>query len=183
LTKQQDTSKNFPKLTKKEKLFADEYLIDLNATQAYKRAKYKVKNDNVAGVFANRLLSKVKISAYIEEKRSKIQNELDIKQKDVLTELARIAFSNPKNYFTEANCLKEMSNLTDSEAAAIASIEVEELFDGKGEERTFIGYTRKIKFWNKVDALELLGKHLAMFNTRIILDDSEFEITIGKKKV
>jgi phage terminase small subunit len=178
-----DTSKIPAKLTKKEKLFVNEYLIDFNATQAYKRSKYKAKNDNVAGVMAKRLLSKAKISAYIAEKQKELGDKLQIKQEKVLNELARIGFSDPRKYFDEKNCLRPMSELTDNEAAAISSIEVEELFEGKGEERTFIGYTRKIKFWNKVDALELLGKHLSMFNTKIILEDSEYEITIGKKKI
>lgn len=43
-------------MTEKQKIFADEYLIDLNATRAYKVAYPRVKNDEVAAAAATRLL-------------------------------------------------------------------------------------------------------------------------------
>lgn len=56
-----------PKLTPKQQRFVQEYLIDLNATQAYRRAGYKVRSDNVAAVNADRLLRNAKIAAAIAE--------------------------------------------------------------------------------------------------------------------
>ena len=52
-------------MTEKQKIFADEYLIDLNATRAYKVAYPRVKNDEVAAAAAARLLRNVKVAAYI----------------------------------------------------------------------------------------------------------------------
>lgn len=55
------------KLTEKQKLFVDEYLIDLNATRAYKAAYPNIKNDHSARTLASRLLTKVDIKTYIDE--------------------------------------------------------------------------------------------------------------------
>jgi hypothetical protein len=48
-------------------------------------------------------------------------------------------------------------------AGAVASIEVDELFDGKGKGRKFIGYTKKVKFWDKNSGIEKAMKHLGLF--------------------
>ena len=49
---------------------------------------------------------------------------------------------------------------------AISGVEVEELFEGKGEDRVHVGTLRKVKFWDKVKSWELLGKHLKLFVER-----------------
>lgn len=72
------------KLTAKQKLFADNYLISLNATQAYKDAGYKVKNDNIAAVESKRLLEKQKIKDYIQERMESKESELIASQDEVL---------------------------------------------------------------------------------------------------
>lgn len=55
-------------MTEKQKIFADEYLIDLNATRAYKVAYPRVKNDDIAAANASRLLRNAKVAAYISER-------------------------------------------------------------------------------------------------------------------
>ncbi len=61
-------------MTEKQKRFADEYLIDLNATRAYKVAYAKVKNDEVARKAGSRLLTFVDVKTYIEEQLQEISN-------------------------------------------------------------------------------------------------------------
>lgn len=63
------------KLTNKQFIFANEYLIDFDATRAYKKAYPKVKKDNVARAAASRLLANVNIKNYIDEKLKKIEDE------------------------------------------------------------------------------------------------------------
>ena len=58
-------------MTDKQKRFCDEYIIDLNATRAYKAAYPNIKNDNVAKSAGNRLLTNVDIKAYIEAELKK----------------------------------------------------------------------------------------------------------------
>lgn len=74
-----------PKLTEKQKCFCEEYLIDLNATQAALRAGYK--NSDVG----RRLVTKSHVSAYIEKLRQEQQQRTQITADTVLGELAKIA--------------------------------------------------------------------------------------------
>lgn len=63
------------KLTDKQFIFATEYLVDCNATRAYKKAYPKVKKDEVAAVNGNRLLRNAKVKEYIDEQLKKIEDE------------------------------------------------------------------------------------------------------------
>ena len=80
-------------LTEKQKLFCDEYLIDLNATRAYKAAYPRVKNDNTAGASAARLLRNAKIAEYIKERMAERAKRTEVTQDDVVKELATIGFA------------------------------------------------------------------------------------------
>lgn len=62
-------------MTEKQRLFADEYLKDLNGTRAYKTVYTTIKNDNVAAVRANTLLKQKDISDYISKRLEEIHNE------------------------------------------------------------------------------------------------------------
>ena len=62
-------------MTDKQRKFADEYLIDCNATRAYKAAYPHVKNDQVAKVNGSRLLTNANLKAYIDERLDEISSE------------------------------------------------------------------------------------------------------------
>ena len=81
-------------LTEKQKRFCDEYLIDLNATQAAIRAGYSVKNADKIG---SELLGKTRVSETISRKIAERSKRTGINQDRVIQELARIAFVNPQN--------------------------------------------------------------------------------------
>ena len=80
-------------MTEKQKIFADEYLIDLNATRAYRVAYPSVKKDETAAAAAARMLRNVKVAAYIQERMQERQKRTEITQDRVLQELAAIAFA------------------------------------------------------------------------------------------
>lgn len=80
-------------MTDKQKIFADEYLIDLNATRAYKAAYPKVKNDNTAAVSGSNLLRNTKVAEYIEERMAERTKRTEVTQDDVVKELATIGFA------------------------------------------------------------------------------------------
>ncbi len=171
--------------TEKKQRFCDEYLIDLNGTQAHIRAGFKAKTIEAHAQAASQLLRELKVKKYITQKQAEREDKTKIKQERVLQELARIGFCDPRKYFNGGGRFKEFSELTEDEAAAIASVEVEELFEGRGEDRSHIGYLKKIKFWNKVDSLELVGKHLGMFPNKIKFDEetiSAIEVLIRRSK-
>ena len=77
-------------MTEKQKVFADEYIICLNATQAYKKAYPNIKKDKVAQVNGSRLLSNAMIKAYINERLEKLKSERVADQQEVLEFLTAV---------------------------------------------------------------------------------------------
>lgn len=71
-------------MTEKQKIFADEYIISLNASQAYKKAYPNIKKDEVARTSGSRLLTNVNVKAYIVEQLEKLQSERVADQQEVL---------------------------------------------------------------------------------------------------
>lgn len=77
-------------MTEKQKIFADEYIISLNATRAYKKAYPNVKKDAVAQANGSRLLSNAMVKAYIDEQLEKLQSERVADQQEVLEFLTSV---------------------------------------------------------------------------------------------
>ena len=112
-------------MTKKQKIFADEYLIDLNATRAYKVAYPRVKNDEVAAAAATRLLRNVKVAAYISERMQERQKRTEVTQDRVIEELAAIAFAKATDFVQISHgnvILTDTSKLSENQIKAIAGI-------------------------------------------------------------
>ena len=85
-------------MTEKQKIFADESLIDLNATRAYRVAYPSVKKEESAAVNGSKLLRNAKVAEYITERMEERQKRTEITQDRVLNELAAIAFSKASDY-------------------------------------------------------------------------------------
>jgi phage terminase small subunit len=152
-------------VTPMQLLFCHEYLVDLNATKAARRAGYSTKT---ARIIAVKLMQKPLIKAIIQNGMNKRAKKIGVDADKVLRELSRIGFSDLRDMFEENGQIKEVSKWPHHIARCIASIEVEETFEGHGENRVWTGYTKKVKFWDKVRALELLGKHKVLFSDRTI---------------
>lgn len=154
------------KLTDKQKRFIDEYLIDLNATQAAIRAGYSPKTANEQG---SRLLANVSIRARIEQAMAERSKRTGINQDRVLRELARIAFVNAADVinFDSATIAEGAS---EDDTAAIASVKVKTIPTPDGD-----GVEREIRLADKLKALELCGKHLGMFNDKV---DANVPVTV-----
>jgi phage terminase small subunit len=151
-------------LTPKERLFALEYLVDLNATQAAIRAGYSKKT---AGAIGHENLKKPEIKEFLDEQIAKREKRVEVTADRVLAELMRVGFSDLRRAFNEDGSLKAPKDWPDDVAAAMSSVEVVEEFEGKGEDRQQVGWTKKVKLWDKPRALEMLGKHLKLFAERV----------------
>lgn len=142
------------KLTEKQKRFVAEYLVDLNATQAAIRAGYSPKTANRIG---SQNLSKVDVQAEIEKRRATLRNKLEITQEKVIEELAAVAFANGADFaqVTKTGLVRIIptEDIPQDKRKAIASIK-EGAANGT-----------EIKTYDKVRALELLGKHLGVFDS------------------
>lgn len=77
-------------MTEKQKIFADEYLIDLNGTRAYKAAYPNIKSDNAAAVRANELLKKKEIWDYIQQRLDDLASKRVAKQQEVMEYLTSV---------------------------------------------------------------------------------------------
>ena len=103
-------------MTKKQKIFADEYLIDPNATQAYRVAYLSVKKEGVDAVNGSKLLRNTKVQEYISERMQERQQCTEVTQDMVVKELAAIAFARATDYAAVrggAVCIKDTDSLSD----------------------------------------------------------------------
>ena len=162
-------------MTNAQKRFCDEYLIDLNATRAYKVAYPKCKKDDTARANSSRLLAKANIQEYISEKIKEREKRTEITQDKVLKELAKIAFGDIRKLYTENGALRNIKDLEDDIAGAISGVETFEEYEGRGVDREYIGDTKKVKMIDKTKALELIGKHLGMFKETNININTNYE--------
>lgn len=155
------------KLTRKQKCFVEEYLIDLNATQAAIRAGY---SPDTAKDIGCENLAKPNIRNEIDKAIAERSKRTGVNADRVVRELAKIAFSNASDIinFSDAT-VNEFA--TEDDLAVIQSIKVKEIPTQNGT-----GVEREVKLANKLQALEILGKHLGMF-----VDKSKVEIEPSKK--
>ena len=148
------------KLTPKQARFIEEYLIDLNASQAAKRAGY-TGDPNTVGP---RLLADVGIRSLVDQALSKRSEKVEITQERVLLELKRLAFFDIRKIFNADGTLKKVVELDDDTAAAIMSVEMVEIgTDGQ------LAISKKFKASDKKGALELTMRHMGMLNDKLEL--------------
>ncbi len=148
-------------LTVKQKIFADEYLIDLNATRAYKVAYPKVKKDETARANSSRMLTNANVASYIEKRMKDREKRTEITQDMVLKELAKIGFADVTDFVSiedkgtyKAVQVKTTDEMPGDKLGAIAGIKE----GANGIE---------IKLNDKGKALELIGRHLGMFKDKL----------------
>jgi hypothetical protein len=92
----------------------------------------------------------------------------DSHQKERVTqEVAGLMDADLAEAFDENGCLKSIHDIPLAVRKAIASIEVDELWEGHGKDRRQIGVTRKIKLWDKVKGIELMARKNKMLTDRI----------------
>ena len=159
-------------LTPKQQRFADEYLVDLNATQAAKRAGYKDPN------IGRQLITNNNVSAYIEQRRAKLQEKTEVSQERVITELAKIGFASITDYLEYKTALRvidhdENGNPIHDWAMLVNAIDSAEV-DGSPIQEVSISKdgTFKFKLYSKLDALEKLARHLGLYNDSAAAKDT-----------
>lgn len=159
-------------LSNNQKLFCQKYLeLGMNATQAYLSVYKNCKKEETAMAAASRLLRNVKVKEYIEELQSKIEEKAVVNIQMIVDELTAIAFTDrtkisrnvrnrimlqddedgtKKEYFENNVIFAETSELDETTKKVIA-----------GYKKTQSGFA--VETYDKMKALELLGKYLGMF--------------------
>lgn len=160
----------------KQGLFVAEYLKDLNGKQAAIRAGYSPRS---AESTASTILRNPKVQAAIAEAQQRRSERIELKADDIVRELLRFAKTDIRKAFDKDGRLLPIHEMPEDVAHAISGIEVLEEWgpDGEGG-RVPIGEVKKVKFWDKVKGLELLGRHLKMFVDRfeVKTDDTFAEL-------
>ncbi|RJW74571.1 terminase small subunit [Coprococcus sp. AF38-1] len=168
-------------MTEKQKRFADEWLVDLNGTRAYKAAYPSVKKDETAKAAASRLLTNVNVKVYIQERQKEREKRTEITQDSVLHELALIAFAKASDYarVVEKDAMVEVDGnmvpVLDEDGNQVKYRTVEPILTDEltEDQKKAIAVIKKgrdgfeIKPYSKIQALELLGKHLGMFTEKV----------------
>lgn len=125
-------------MTEKQKRFADEYLIDLNGTRAYKVAYPRVKSDETARANASRMLTNANVKTYIDEQLEKIHNEKTADAQEVLEYLTAVMRGNES---------EEVLRLCGEGCQTVESIDVSAK--------------------DRIKAAELLGKRYSLFTDKV----------------
>ena len=161
-------------LSEKQKRFVAEYLVDLNATQAAIRAGYSKRTARSQG---QRMLTNVDIQDAVQAAMREQQARTGVTQDRVIRELEKIAFADRSAYARVVTVraadackrpvqvveLADTEELTDDQRAALAGVE---------ETRNGI----KISSYDKLKALELLGRHLGVFDGQAEEDTAGVQI-------
>lgn len=139
-------------LTPKQQRFVEEYLIDLNATQAAIRAGY---SEKTAKVIAAQNLSKLNVQEAIEEAQSKRAEQTQIDAAYVLRRLVEIDQMDVLDIMDDDGNVKPLRDWPKIWRQYISNIETISMDDGEG-------WLKKIKWPDKVKNLELLGRHVSV---------------------
>ena len=149
-------------LTDMQRLFVAEYLKSKNATEAAIKAGFSERSADKQGW---QLLGKPRIANAIRRAMDRIEKRVMIAAENVLIELGKIAFADPRKVFNENGDLLPPKDWPDEIAGAIQAIEIEEIREPYTGD--VIGKIKKIKFWDKNKALDNLGKHFKLFDDKI----------------
>lgn len=152
------------RLTPQQALFCAEYVIDSNGKRAAIAAGYAKKGAEVA---ASNLLRQAKVQETVDMLVQAMAARSLATADRVFHELSRIALSDPKELFSEDGILRKMADIPEDLRRAIASVEVDEIWKGKGDSRELVGHTSKIKLWSKTAALETLASALQLVSKRL----------------
>ncbi|MEB4800676.1 terminase small subunit [Acinetobacter soli] len=169
-------------LSKRQNLFALEYIIDLNATQAAIRAGY---SEKTAYSHGQRLLKNVEIEKLIEEAQKDRIERLNVDAEYVLHRLVQIDQMDVLDIMNSDLSLKPVNEWPPVWRQYISGLDNIEEFDSRGGDRSLTGYLRKIKWPDKVKNLELLGKHISIgaFKERVELGNDPENPLVDSKSI
>lgn len=154
-----DTDPRRRPLTPRQRRFVQEYLIDLNAAAAARRAGYSKKSSTD---WAWRLLRKPAVAAAVEAAQAARAERTRVTADTVVKELAKVAFGDARDLLSwgkDGVELRDSKDLTDAAAALVSEV---------SETRTAAGGTRRVKLHCKLTALTALGRHLGLFSGRLV---------------
>lgn len=146
--------------TPKEELFCQRYIANyFNGAKSAREAGY---SESVARETAHDLLTKAHIQKRINELRAELIATFDLTKERLAQILMRIAEFDPRKLYDDIGLLKEVADLDDDTAGAVASVEVFKEFEGQGANRKQVGSTTKVKASDRIKAAEALARLMGL---------------------
>lgn len=155
-------------LTVKQERYVQNLFKGMSQREAYKQAYDCVNmSDSVIDVKASELSSVGKIAVRLKQLQDELKNKNMVTVERVLAEYAKLGFFDPRNLFHADGKPKDITELDDETAAALAGLDVQEVYEGFGEDRQFVGYVKKYKLSDKKSALDSMARYLGMFVDKV----------------
>lgn len=174
------------KLDEQHELFCRCYVKHFNGAKAVVEAGYKDTSEKAVSVQAARLLGNVRVQKRIRELVAHRLKRIELDGDQILKEIQKVAYFDVRKLYDENNVMLPVKDWPLEVAMCIQAVETFEVKDHRGR---IIGHTQKIKMWDKLRALELLGKNKQLFNehqqvtnnTVVMVVDEEQARAIRKK--
>ena len=164
-------------LTPKQERFCQEYLIDLNATQAAKRAGY---SERTAQEQSSRLLSNAMVQTRIQELQQSRSERTQITADNVLREIALLAFSDlgaVLDFDGDEVRLKPAKEISKGARRTLSAMKVKRVWEGSSDNRVPVDVI-EFKLWSKTEALRDLGRHLKLFTDNVNVNLPDIDAAI-----
>ncbi|CAB5572954.1 TPA: terminase small subunit [Pseudomonas aeruginosa] len=160
-------------LTKKQRLFVDEYLIDLNATQAAIRAGYSTRRATEIGY---QLLQRPEVAQAIQAAMAERSKRTEVEADYVIRRLREIDEMDVLDILEDDGSFRSIRDWPRVWRQFLSGIEIAELFEGRGDDRRIAGVLRKVKWPDKLRNLELLSRHVGTESAALDLELKRLDV-------
>ncbi|MCO2465613.1 terminase small subunit [Pseudomonas aeruginosa] len=160
-------------LTKKQRLFVDEYLIDLNATQAAIRAGYSTRRATEIGY---QLLQRPEVAQAIQAAMAERSKRTEVEADYVIRRLREIDEMDVLDILEDDGSFRSIRDWPKAWRQFLSGIEIAELFEGRGDDRRIVGVLRKVKWPDKLRNLELLSRHVGTESAALDLELKRLDV-------
>ncbi|EIE46725.1 terminase small subunit [Pseudomonas aeruginosa] len=160
-------------LTKKQRLFVDEYLLDLNATQAAIRARYSARR---AAEIGYQLLQRPEVAQAIQAAMAERSKRTEVEADYVIRRLREIDEMDVLDILEDDGSFRSIRDWPRVWRQFLSGIEIAELFEGRGDDRRIAGVLRKVKWPDKLRNLELLSRHVGTESAALDLELKRLDV-------
>ncbi|HEJ9774090.1 TPA: terminase small subunit [Pseudomonas aeruginosa] len=160
-------------LTKKQRLFVDEYLLDLNATQAAIRAGYSTRR---AAEIGYQLLQRPEVAQDIQAAMAERSKRTEVEADYVIRRLREIDEMDVLDILEDDGSFRSIRDWPKAWRQFLSGIEIAELFEGRGDDRRIAGVLRKVKWPDKLRNLELLSRHVGTESAALDLELKRLDV-------
>ncbi|MEN6621971.1 MAG: terminase small subunit [Smithella sp.] len=165
------------KVTPQQEKFCQNVAAGKSQAESYRIAYPKSKKwkDEAVWVNSSRIMNEANVLLRIDELREKHLKRNEVTLDEVIKEMAKWLRFNLKSIIKADGTMKSFEEMTEDEAACIAEFQIEEIWEGRGENREMIGYLKKVKLIDKRAVSDQFMKKFGAYATKLKFDDDDLE--------